>query len=307
MATLNKRVLGQRNNFNIFLNRIRTGGEFVLADSNGKRVKIDKSILTKLSTISHLDRFAVGSFTILPTTSGENIRLNQIFKDSQFVTRIQNTFSQEYIQVNRINKKLNKIFDNLGVETISLKVGTVIYQAGLCELTQGTPKCDFHFMGIGDYVGHVSHKSGDGPRAFQQWSGTSQRAEPIIYNHPETQSFANTVIDMFPDGIPNGTTVARKIQDENLKKMSVYGSGYGGIKGENNVDAVMQGNLDIQNRGRYYELTCSGHRLNNGDRISGNYEPVFMAIYKGDRNDHGIKNCRVVIQPLGSRTPSKFV
>ena len=112
---------------------------------------------------------------------------------------------------------------------------------------------------------------------------------------------------MFANGMPPATTVGRRIQDENLKKLAVYGSGYGGVKGENNIDVVMQGVLNIQNRGRYYELTCSGHRLNNGDRITGNYEPVFLAVYKGDRSDHGIRGARVVIQPIGGRTISRFV
>jgi hypothetical protein len=306
MASLDKKVLSQRNNFNIFLNRIRTGGKFVLSDSNGKIVKIDKSILNKLSTISHLDRFAVGRSIIFPTTSGETIRLNQIFKDSEFVTRTQKTLLQESIQIVRVNRQLNSIFDKLGVETIPLKVGSIIYQVGLCENTIGNPKCDFHFIGINEYVGHVSHKAGDGPKGFQQWSGTSQKLEPLIYDHPETQSFINDLKEIFPNGIVSGTTVARRIKDENLKKIAVYGSGYGGSRGENNVDVVMQGLLNIQNRGQYYELTCSSHKLNNGDKIDNNYEPVFI-LRRGDRNDHGIKNARIVIQPIGSRSISRFV
>ena len=157
------------------------------------------------------------------------------------------------------------------------------------------------------YVGHVSHKAGSGPKSFQQWSGTSARVEPAIYNHPETQAFVNTLREMFPNGIPPATTVGRKIQDETLKKLAVYGNGFGGPKGENNVDITMQGVLNIQSRGRYYELTCTGHKMNNGDRINANYEPVFLGVYKGDRSDHGIKGARVIIQPIGGRTIQKFV
>jgi hypothetical protein len=307
MATLSPSELAKRNNFNIFLNRIRIGKDFILSESNGTKVKLDKSILKELTTLSHFERFKSGRSIMLPTISGQYISLTQIFKDSEFSGRTQATTAQEDAQIVRINQQLNAIFDKLGTEIIPLKVGTTIYQVGLCESTPGTPKCDFHFRGVSGYVGHVSHKAGDGPKAFQQWSGTSQRVEPLIYNHPETQAFINTLKEMFVNGMPAATTVGRKIQDENLKKMAVYGSGYGGMKNENNVDVTMQGILNIQSRGRYYELTCSGHKLNNGDRISGNYEPVFLGVYKGDRSDHGIKGARVIIQPIGGRTISRFV
>ncbi len=308
MATLNPTELAKRNNFNIFLTRIRTEKDFTLSESNGQKVKLDKSILKQLSSISHFERFRVGRSIMLPTASGQFINLTQIYKDSEFSGRTQATTAQEDAQIIRINQQLDTIFDKLGTEIIPLKVGTTIYQVGKCESTPGTPKCDFHFRGIGGYVGHVSHKAGTGPKAFQQWAGTSQRVEPLIYNHPETQAFINTLLGLFPNGIPPATTVGRKIQDQNLQKMAVYGSGFGSqVKGENNVDVTMQGILNISPRGSHYELTCTGHRLNNGDRISGNYEPVFLAVYKGDRSDHGIRGARVIIQPVGGRTIQRYV
>lgn len=307
MASLSVSELAKRNNFNIFLSRIRTGKEFKLDNGSGQGVKLSKNILKELTTIANFNKFKQGQSIVLVTESGQNVRLTELYKDSEFSGRTQATTAQEDAQIVRINQQLNVIFDKIGSEIIPLKVGATTYQVGLCESTPGTPKCDFHFKGVSGYVGHVSHKAGDGARAFQQWSGTSQRSEPLIFAHPETQAFISTLQDMFPNGIPPATTVGRKIQDENLKKMAVYGSGYGGIRGENNVDVTMQGVLSVQNRGRYYELTCSGHKLNNGDRISGTYEPVFLAVYKGDRSDHGIKGARVIIQPIGGRNIQKYV
>jgi len=225
MATLNPTELSKRNNLNIFLTRIRTGTDFTLEESNGQKVKLNKSILKEISSISHFDRFKSGRSIMLPTTSGQYINLTQIYKDSEFSGRTQATTAQEDAQIIRINQQLEVIFDKLGKEIIPLKVGTSIYQAGKCESTPGTPKCDFHFRGVNGFVGHVSHKAGSGPRAFQQWSGTSQRVEPLIYGHPETQAFINTLREMFPNGIPAATTVGRRIQDEKLQKMAVYGSG----------------------------------------------------------------------------------
>jgi len=307
MATLNPTELSKRNNLNIFLSRIRTGTDFTLAESNGQKVKLDKSILKQISSITHFDKYKSGRSIMLPTVSGKYINITQIYKDSEFSGRTQATTAQEDAQIIRINQQLEVIFDKLGKEIIPLKVGSSIYQAGKCESTPGTPKCDFHFRGVDGFVGHVSHKDGSGPRAFQQWSGTSQRVEPLIYGHPETLAFINTLMEMFPNGMPPATTVGRKIQDEKLQKMSVYGSGFGGPKGESNVDVTMQGVLNISSRGPHYELTCTGHKLNNGDRISGNYEPVFLAVYKGDRSDHGIKGARVIIQPIGGRTIQRYV
>jgi hypothetical protein len=307
MATLSPSELAKRNNFNIFLTRIRTGKDFTLSESNGVKIKLDKSILTQLTSITHFDKFKSGRSIMLPTTKGQYVSIAQIYKDSEFSGRTQATTAQEDAQIIRVNQQLKIIFDNVGKDFIPLKVGNTIYQVGFCESTPGTPKCDFHFRGTSGYVGHVSHKAGLGAKAFQQWSGTSARVEPKIYNHPETQAFINTLLQMFPNGIPQATTVGRRIQDENLKKMAVYGSGYGGAKGESNVDVTMQGVLNVTNKVRYYELTCASHKLNNGDNITGSYEPVFLAVYKGDRSDHGIKGARVIIQPIGGRTVKQFV
>ena len=255
MASLSVSELAKRNNFNIFLSRIRTGKEFKLDNGNGQGVKLSKNILKELTTIANFNKFKQGQSIVLATESGQNVRLTELYKDSEFSGRTQATTAQEDAQIVRINQQLNVIFDRIGSETIPLKVGATIYEVGLCKSTPGTPKCDFHFRALNGYVGHVSHKAGDGARAFQQWAGTSQRSEPLIFAHPETQAFISTLQDMFFNGIPPATTVGRRIQDENLKKMAVYGSGYGGIKGENNVDVTMQGVLSVQNRGRYYELT----------------------------------------------------
>ena len=309
MATLSPAELAKRNNFNIFTTRIRTGKEFVLSEANGTSIRLDKSILTQLTSVTQFQKFKVGPSIMLPTDNGYMVRLAQIYKDSEFSGRTQATTAQEDAQIVRVNQQLREIFDKTGTDFILLKVGNTTYEVGLCESTPGTPKCDFHFKGRvnGQYVGHVSHKAGDGARAFQQWAGTSKRVEPNIFNHPETQAFINTLKQLYPNGMPPATTVGRRIQDDNLKKMAVYGSQYGGVRAENNVDVTVQGVLNIQNKGRYYELTSTGHKLNNGDRITGTYEPVFLGVYKGDRSDHGIKGARVIIQPIGGRTIKEYV
>ena len=41
--------------------------------------------------------------------------------------------------------------------------------------------------------------------------------------------------------------------------------------------------------------------------IRGQYEPILLGVYKGDRSDHGIKGARITINPLGGRTVKEYV
>jgi len=306
MASLSIPELTKRNNFNLFLKRISSNKDFTLINNGGK-VKLNKKLVKDVKTIGDLSKFKEGQSINLPTDKGSTIKLTQIYKDSEFSGRTQITTAKEDAEVVSLNGQLKEILDKSGVDSISLKVGKVKYDVFICESTPGTPKCDFHFKGPRGYVGHLSHKAGAGPRGFQQWSGTSQRVEPGIFSHKETQDFINTLKQMFPSGMPSGTTVGRKIEDEKLKYLAVYGNGYGGSKGENNVDTTMQGNLKIVKNGNFYVLKASNHENVNGQKITGSYEPIFLAVYKGDRSDHGIKGARITINPIGGRTVKQFI
>ena len=113
---------------------------------------------------------------------------------------------------------------------------------------------------------------------------------------------------MFPDGMPNATTVGRKINSPKLKKMAVYGQDVGAPRtGVNNIDLLLQGPVKLKRTGSSYEVTSSIHTKSNGQAISGLYEPIFLAVYKGDRSDHGIKGARITINPLGGRTVKEYV
>ena len=79
--------------------------------------------------------------------------------------------------------------------------------------------------------------------------------------------------------------------------MAVYGNGYSGSLGIQNVSIVLQGPVTLKG-----SKLSANHVHENGETITGDYEPVFMAMYKGpDRNDFGVKKTRVVISPLGGR------
>ena len=83
-------------------------------------------------------------------------------------------------------------------------------------------------------------------------------------------------------------------------------SGYGGSFGINNVDVVLQGTVKINAVSfTEYKITGSAMTHSNGSTLPSEYQPVLMAIYKGERSDYGIKNARLVISATGGRTKNK--
>lgn len=310
MVSLSPAQLRKRNNFSLFKQRILTNGQFLINEGNGQKVKIKMEVGKNINTVEDLEKvYRVGQSIILPTSDNKTIRLTDLYKDSIFSGREQNTTRAEDEQVRIIKDNLIKIKNTVASDVVTLKIGKNFYRVADIESTPGTPKSDFNFVDPdGNRIGFVSHKDGLSASSIQQWGGTSMRAEPAIASHPETQAFVQTLREMYPNGIPPATTVARTIKDRNLKMMSVYGSAYGGPFGIQNVDVLLQGRCSIQivSAGKY-KLHASAQVHNNGDDITGAYEPVLMAIYKGDRDNWGIKGARIVISAKGGRNIKLYV
>ena len=304
--------LRKRNNFTIFRNRIRDNQSFTINESNGRTVRISNSVFRDITSVDDLvNNYSDGRSIVLPigTTGSQSIRLTNLFKDSEFAGRTQNTTSAEDFEVRSVRERLEELKDQIGRDFVPLRIGTMTHNVVNVQSTPGTPKSDFHFINTsGQMVGFVSHKDGSTATAIQQWGGMSAR-EPAIFAHPETQRFISDLQQMFPDRIfPRATTLARYIRDPLLKNKSVYGSNYGGAKGINNVDLLLQGTVTIISRGNgQYNLQASGHTHNNGTAMTGTYEPVFMAIYKGDRSQAGLRGARTVISSRGGRSVTQWI
>jgi hypothetical protein len=313
MASLSTAELAKRSNLDIFLKRIKGGKPFTTANNGGKTVKIHKEYANLIKQVG-LEAFKDKKGTILfetvnksfslPNTPKGYVRLSQLYKDSAFAGRTQKTTKAEDKEITSLNEQLVKIMDSTGYDYVKVKVGKNTYTVTSVTKTKGMPKADFNFVDTkGKPVGFISHKDGTSPKGFQQWSGTSQQNAKQIYNHKETQEFIKTLKGMFPDGMPNATTVGRKITSPKLKKMAVYGQDVGnGSTGVNNVDLVLQGPVKLKKVGSYYEVTSSFK-----PSIRGQYEPILLGVYKGDRSDHGIKGARITINPLGGRTVKEYV
>ena len=213
----------------------------------------------------------------------------------------------ENIELTSLVKQIDEIKKKTAKADVPFRVGRKTYNVFTAVSTPGTPKSDLHLIDQNNReIVWISHKDGSRPTDIQQWGGMTERAEPKIFAQTETQNFIKDVRSKFGIIMPRATTVARKISSSLLKKMSVYGNQFGQALGRQNVSILLQGPIKVKKVGNFYELDANNVHL-NGDKITGGFEPVLMAIYKGDRSNFGIRGARFAIQPLESRKVTEFI
>jgi hypothetical protein len=287
----------------VFLKKFKAGEPFELV--NGKTVKfVPDAKIVKAVTAGE-------STTNLELLSqkGERFKFNQLAKTKEFGGKGEGsgTFKED----RELQSLIDQINDAKAVAktaTIKIRVGSKTYVTYSAASTPGTPKSDFHLIDIdGKELCWISHKDGKSAKDFQQWGGISATGEPTIYAHPETKKFIDDVRKEFPEGLPRATTIYRKIKDQKLKNLSVYGNKWGGPYGRQNVTMLLQGPVRlVRGAGDTYQIKAN-HEHVNGDVVdAGGYEPVFMAVYKGDRDNFGVKGARFSISPIQSRKGVEF-
>jgi hypothetical protein len=241
---------------------------------------------------------------------GNEYKLSDILKNKDFGGKGAGSgTAKEDIALKSLISQIDAAKSIIAKATIPIKIGNKIYDVYGAASTPGTPKSDFHLIDInGKEIVWISHKDGKTPKDFQQWGGVSAKKEPTIYKHTETQAFINDIkTKEYPNNdFPRATTLAREIKDLKLKNMSIYGNQFGKSLGQQNVTILLQGNVKLVQHGELFTLE-SFHSHLNGELMSPEFEPVFLAIYKGDRSDFGIKGVRVVIAPRASRKITRFI
>lgn len=179
--------------------------------------------------------------------------------------------------------------------------GTICYttfSVTACVKISKTPKADFKLLGVPEIF--ISHKSGSGKLAFQQFSGITPKSSEYIDSHEETKNFIRAIRD-------SGFVLpcARFVQDPVLIRHVLFGRDYGKEYGENNCHIVAQGipSLDtIQNS--CYSLNWSESFIRNSDIKTYEGEIVFAATKRSCRRIviDGVthNNIRVNIFHMGS-------
>jgi len=286
----------------VFLRKFREKEPFQL--KNGKKVifdydrVVDKRIATRNRSILMNARFQ-GS-------DGNIYKMSDIGKSPEFGGRgAGSSTAKEDMELKSLREQLDKIKAEIANATVPIKIGNKTYDVFDAVSTPGTPKSDFHLIDMnGNEIVWISHKDGKSPKDFQQWGGISKRKEPNIYNHPEVQKFIKDLKESYPDGLPRKTSLYRKIKDEKLKMMSVYGNEYstpGSNLGRQNTSIMIQGPVKLKKTSNNSYKFVSNHIHLNGEKMTGGFEPVLTAIYKGDRSDAGVKGTRIVIMPIEGR------
>jgi hypothetical protein len=284
------------------IKKIETNSPFVLRGEETPSVKIkrDPELIADLKKGNIPDSF--------PLEDGRTVRLTGLEKTGEFGGKGAGFSTRdEDAALTQINEMLEQM--KQGKAEINLVIGDKTVPVAKFVSTPGTPKSDFHAVDAsGNEVAWISHKKGSKARDFGQWGGMSDREMKAVYqNMPEAKEeilkFAKDVIDMTGGEIPRATTYARKIKNGKLRGIAIYGNAFGGERGQQNVDLILQGEPVFKGN----KLIATGSAHTNGERLEDEFEPVLMAMYKGDRDNFGVKGARFSIYPAGGRKITKWI
>ena len=285
-----------------FIRKYETGQLFVALGGDKPTIKLkkDDEVLANLKQGIIPDKFA--------THDGRVVRLTSLEKTSEFGGKGAGFSTRdEDAALGSIGEMFAKLKGDKA--EIQQDIGGRIVNVAKFVTTPGTPKSDFHAVDAsGNEVAWISHKKGSRAKDFGQWGGMSDREMKTVYERfPEAKeeilAFAKTVIDMTDGQIPRATTYAREIKNGILRGIAIYGIGFKGEPSKQNVDLVLQGDPVFKGN----KLVSTGPHHSNGERVEGEFEPVLMAMYKGDRDNFGVKGARFSVYPKGGRKITKYI
>lgn len=216
--------------------------------------------------------------------------------------------SVENIHLSSFRASVREAVKKSSTGHIHLRIGSTVVRnvVGVQKVSGDRVKADFVLVDdTGNPVYWISHKAGTNALGFQQYGGLSDLASipRVIAN------LRYALIRKFPDlEIPSTTRMSFEIKDPRIGLLAMYGKDYGNDFGENNVNALLQGDLILRGfRLNSYILECS-HMLENGElpNIDDPYYPVFTLAYRNSRSffvgSTGFANGRIGIFPRAYAT-----
>lgn len=193
-------------------------------------------------------------------------------------------------------ESLSKQLANIG-EPITISFGGKTYKGidGVRSVA-GNRKADFAFTSGDTEVIFVSYKTGTTVKDIIFYGGITGVADS-----PEISAFIEAVKAKTPDFKGHGVEYGAPITDDNAILKTLYGSNYGtGTPNANNVQAILQGDLQLSKKGKVYTIE-SDFEILPPTIPDGPYEPYLNARYAKDRNQFGIGHCRITMIPKDSR------
>jgi hypothetical protein len=187
-----------------------------------------------------------------------------------------------------------------------------IYGANKVE---GTPKADIALVTYDAKkkkfvdVCFISHKMGKDARGFQQYSGTTTKADGIkagsISKDKTLLAFLRTLTGFHNSIVDGRERFYRTIKDKTLIGKAVYGPQFGETKyGIDNIHLIGQGDVSFTAKAGKHHMKFSAPVSYNPDVkefMHGGYTSIIGARYSGGRNYESdgktYKGVRVLIMP----------
>lgn len=194
------------------------------------------------------------------------------------------------------------------------------------KLCNGDCKADFHVEDAsGKQVAWISHKKYDEKKKdkeghshaadFIGWGGLSNKLMKNVYDtnpklKDEIRKFASDVKELYSpaseseeyyittskkgnkevSSLPKGLWVYRKLKNGIMRAYSIYGIEFGGDRGLENVDLVLQGDPVFDGN----KLISKGPYHSNGERLENDYEPVLVVFWRPSRKSSTIQDIKLI-------------
>lgn len=184
-----------------------------------------------------------------------------------------------------------------GQPFIKLAVGTRVVNAAGVTKVPGNVKADAQVIdNTGAPVAWISLKDGTTPKGFGHWGGVDHLGQD-----PEVAGFVKAIKAAFGDQFPRGPTYGVQIKNPQLKALTCFGKNFGGAPGVSNVDLILQGHPTLKKGSRGGYVLTGAHTWHNGDIPTGEYDPVLIVRFSGDRGNFGIAGARISSYPSAGR------